>query len=295
MISLNTVRLAIEASKAEDKVAEFKKLLKNSKEILKKAVMWKYNIIANTKAKNAPTMFMNGAITRLKAEDTLKPLIDNGYIVASIGYIGMYEVIKLLTGESNYNHKELAMELLQEVADLVEELKEETGISLSLYSSPSEGLCDTFCRKDKAKYGDIKDITDKGWYMNSFHVDVREQVNVFEKFEFEKDFHKIASGGTISFAEISHVGVNVEAMYDIIRYIAENIMYAEVNTKSDICYECDFEGEIKLDDDLKWTCPVCGNQNEKRMYVVRRTCGYIGTNFWNEGKTKEIKQRVTHL
>ena len=173
--------------------------------------------------------------------------------------------------------------------------KQQTGIGFALYGTPAESLCYRFARIDKERFGTIDDVTDKGYYTNSYHVDVRENIDAFSKFVFESQFQKISSGGAISYVEIPNMRHNTEALEDVVRFIYDNIQYAEFNTKSDYCHVCGFDGEIIINDDLEWECPNCGNKDHNLMNVTRRTCGYLGENFWNVGKTKEIKSRVLHL
>ena len=173
--------------------------------------------------------------------------------------------------------------------------KKETGIGFGLYGTPAESLCYRFARIDKERFGTIKDVTDKGFYTNSYHVDVREKIDAFSKLKFESQFQKISNGGCISYVEIPNMSHNLEAMRELVKYIYENLQYAEFNTKSDYCQVCGYTGEIKINDNLEWECPECGNKDKNKMNVTRRTCGYLGENFWNEGKTKEIKARALHL
>ena len=173
--------------------------------------------------------------------------------------------------------------------------KKQTGIGFGLYGSPAESLCYRFAKIDLQKFGEIKDVTDKGYYTNSYHVDVREKIDAFSKFSFESQFQKISSGGSISYVEIPNMRHNLEALEEVVKFIYDNIQYAEFNTKSDYCHVCGYDGEIKINDDLEWECPQCGNKDHSKMNVTRRTCGYLGENFWNVGKTKEINARVMHL
>lgn len=190
---------------------------------------------------------------------------------------------------------EFALRLMKRLRSATDTWKEETGIAFGLYGTPAESLCYRFARIDKEKFGEIKDITDKGYYTNSYHVDVREKIDVFSKFTFESQFQKISSGGAISYVEIPNMRNNLEALEDIVKFIYDNIQYAEFNTKSDYCHVCGFDGEIIVNDKLEWECPQCHNKDHAKMNVTRRTCGYLGENFWNVGKTKEIKARVLHL
>ena len=173
--------------------------------------------------------------------------------------------------------------------------KKEDGLGYALYGTPAESLCYRFAKKDLERFGEIKNVTDKGYYTNSFHVDVREKISVFDKFKFEAQFQTLSKGGCISYAEIPNMSNNLEALETIVQYIYDNIQYAEFNTKSDYCHVCGYDGEIIINDHNEWECPQCHNKDQAKMNVTRRTCGYLGENFWNEGKTKEIKQRVLHI
>ena len=184
---------------------------------------------------------------------------------------------------------------MKHLREMTDKWKEETNIGFALYGTPAESLCYKFARVDKEKFGTIKDVTDKGYYTNSYHVDVREKIDAFEKLSFESEFQKISSGGAISYIEIPNMQNNIEALETAVKFIYDNIQYAEFNTKSDFCHVCGFDGEIIINKDNEWECPNCGNKDHSKMTVVRRTCGYLGENFWNAGKTKEIKQRVMHL
>ena len=175
------------------------------------------------------------------------------------------------------------------------EWKKETGLGFALYGTPAESLCYRFARLDLEQFGKIKDVTDKGYYTNSYHVDVRQKIDAFSKLKFESQFQSISSGGAISYIEIPNMSHNLEAMQEVVKFIYDNIQYAEFNTKSDYCHVCGYDGEIIINKDLEWECPCCHNKDKSKMNVTRRTCGYLGENFWNEGKTKEIKERVLHL
>ena len=190
---------------------------------------------------------------------------------------------------------EFALRVMNHMREATDRWKRETGIHFGLYGTPAESLCYRFARIDLERFGVIKDVTDKGYYTNSYHVDVREQVNAFEKFDFESTFQDISTGGAISYVEVPNMMQNLEAMETVVHYIYHHIQYAEFNTKSDFCLACGYEGEIRINDQLEWECPQCGNKDHSRMHVTRRTCGYLGENFWNQGKTREIKERVLHL
>jgi ribonucleoside-triphosphate reductase len=191
--------------------------------------------------------------------------------------------------------KEFALRVMNFLNNKTKEWKEKTGIGFALYGTPAESLCYRFARIDKEKFGIIKDITDKGYYTNSYHVDVREEINAFDKLKFENQFQPISSGGCISYVEVPNLTNNVEVVEQVVKFIYDNIQYAEFNTKSDYCHCCGYDGEIILNDKNEWECPQCHNKDHSKMNVTRRTCGYLGENFWNAGKTKEIKSRVLHL
>ena len=190
---------------------------------------------------------------------------------------------------------DFAYRVMKHLRDTTDRWKAETNIGFALYGTPAESLCYRFARIDKERFGTIEDITDKGYYTNSYHVDVREKINAFDKLKFESEFQDLSSGGAISYVEIPNMKNNISALEELVKFIYENIQYAEFNTKSDYCYECGYEGEIKINNQNEWECPQCGNKDRNKLTVVRRTCGYLGENFWNVGKTKEIKSRVLHL
>ena len=229
--------------------------------------------------------------------EKIDPFLKDGYSTISLGYIGLYEVTKLMKGESHTTPRgqEFAMQVMNRMRTACDRWKAETGIGFGLYGSPAESLCYRFARIDKERFGTIEDVTDKGYYTNSYHVDVRERIDAFSKFDFESRFQTISSGGAISYVEIPNMRHNLEALEEVVKYIYDNIQYAEFNTKSDYCHVCGFDGEIVINDDNEWECPNCGNKDHAKMNVTRRTCGYLGENFWNVGKTKEIKARVLHL
>ena len=245
----------------------------------------------------SPVHWQYGAIARLKKGEKIDPLLKDGYSTISLGYIGLYEVTKLMTGKSHTEPEgeEFALRVMNRLRKACDTWKEETGLGFGLYGTPAESLCYRFARIDQERFGTIEDVTDKGYYTNSYHVDVREKIDAFSKFRFESQFQTISSGGAISYVEIPNMRHNLEALEEIVRFIYDNIQYAEFNTKSDYCHVCDYDGEIMINDDNEWECPQCGNKDHSKMNVTRRTCGYLGENFWNVGKTKEIKARVLHL
>ena len=294
VVSINLPQVAIVAN---GDMEAFWNILDTRLDLCYEALMMRYKHLKGTKSDVAPILWQYGAIARLEKGETIDKLLEGGYATISLGYIGVYEMTKLMLGESNTTEKgkEFALAVIQHLKDKCEEWKKETGLGFGLYGTPSEGLCHRFCQIDKAQFGEIKDITDKGWYTNSCHVDVREDIDAFSKLSYEAPFHLISTGGCISYVEIPNMNHNIEAVEEVIKFIYDNIQYAEFNTKSDYCMECGYDGEIMIDEDGEWYCPNCKNRDKSKMNVVRRTCGYLGENYWNAGKTKEIKDRVLHL
>ena len=275
----------------------FFEILEKRLDLVKRVGLLRYEHLSKVTSDSSPIHFQHGAIARLKKHESIKPLLENGYATVTIGYIGIYEATKLTIGESHTSEKgkNFAMKIMKMLNDKKKEWSEEYGIAFAVYGTPAESLTHRFASIDKERFGDIKDITDKGFYTNSFHVDVREHISVFDKFDFESEFQKLSTGGCISYAEIPNMTNNIDAVLTMIQYIYDHIQYAEFNTKSDYCGNCGYDGEILLDDDNEWYCPNCGNHDRATLTVVRRTCGYLGENFWNEGRTKEIKARVLHI
>ena len=294
VVSINLPQIAIIAEGDEEK---FWKLLDERLELCKEALMCRHYALLGTHSDISPVHWQYGAIARLKKGEKIDKLLYGGYSTMSLGYIGIYEMTKLMTGVSHTEQKghDFAIKVMKHLREMTDKWKEETNIGFALYGTPAESLCYKFARVDKEKFGTIKDVTDKGYYTNSYHVDVREKIDAFEKLSFESEFQKISSGGAISYIEIPNMQNNIEALETAVKFIYDNIQYAEFNTKSDFCHICGFDGEIIINKDNEWECPNCGNKDHSKMTVVRRTCGYLGENFWNAGKTKEIKQRVMHL
>ncbi len=294
VVSINLPQVAIIADGDED---AFWKLLDERLELCKEALMCRHYALLGTKSDISPIHWQYGAIARLEKGEAIDKLLYGGYSTISLGYIGFYEMTKLMKGVSHTDPEghDFALRVMQHLKDTVLKWKAETNIGFALYGTPAESLCYKFARIDKERFGTIKDITDKGYYTNSYHVDVREKIDAFDKLAFESEFQRLSNGGAISYVEIPNMQKNVEALEEVVKFIYDNITYAEFNTKSDYCHECGFDGEIIINDDNEWECPNCGNKDHSRLTVVRRTCGYLGENFWNAGKTKEIKQRVMHL
>lgn len=294
VVSLNLPQIGILAKGDEE---AFWKLLDERLALCYEALMCRHKALEGTLSDVSPIHWQYGAIARLKKGEKIDPLLHDGYSTISLGYIGIYEMTKLMKGVSHTNPegREFALRVMEHMRNAVDSWKEETGLGFGLYGTPAESLCYRFARIDRERFGEIADVTDKGYYTNSYHVDVRESIDAFSKFTFESQFQKISSGGAISYVEVPNMAKNLEAMEEIVKFIYDNIQYAEFNTKSDYCRECGFDGEIIINDDMEWECPQCHNKDKDKMNVTRRTCGYLGENFWNAGKTKEIKSRVLHL
>ena len=294
VVSINLPQIGILAKGNEE---VFWKLMDERLQLCFEALMCRHNALKGTLSDVSPIHWQYGAIARLDKGEKIDPLLYGGYSTMSLGYIGLYEVTKLMKGVSHTDSvgEEFALRVMNHMKEATDRWRDETNIGFSLYGTPAESLCYRFARIDLEKFGEIKDITDKGYYTNSYHVDVREKIDAFSKFSFESQFQKISSGGSISYVEIPNMRHNLEALEEVVKFIYDNIQYAEFNTKSDYCHVCGYDGEIKINDDLEWECPQCGNKDHSKMNVTRRTCGYLGENFWNVGKTKEINARVMHL
>ena len=294
VVSINLPQIGIIANGDEEK---FWKLFDERLQICFDALMCRHNALLGTLSDASPIHWQYGAIARLEKGEPIDKLLNSYFSTISLGYIGIYEVTKLMKGVSHTDPvgEEFSVRVMNHMRETVNKWKEETGLGFALYGTPAESLCYRFARVDKERFGDIEDITDKGYYTNSYHVDVREKINAFEKLKFESKYQPISSGGAISYVEIPNMKNNLEALEEIVKFIYDNIQYAEFNTKSDYCHICGFDGEIVINDENEWECPQCGNKDHAKMNVTRRTCGYLGENFWNVGKTKEIKSRVLHI
>lgn len=294
VVSINLPQIGIVANGDMNK---FWELFDERLELCYEALMCRHNALKGVKSDISPIHWQYGAIARLKKGETIDKLLYGGYSTMSLGYIGLYELTKLMTGVSHTDPKgtEFALKVMNHMHDKCAEWKKKTNIGFALYGTPAESLCYRFARIDKNRFGSIPDITDKGYYTNSYHVDVREHIDAFDKFVFESQFQKISTGGCISYVEIPNMRHNLVALEFVVKFIYDNIQYAEFNTKSDYCHVCGYDGEIIVNDDNEWECPACHNKDRSKMNVTRRTCGYLGENFWNVGKTKEIKSRVLHL
>lgn len=294
VISLNLVQVALTANKDMDK---FWEILEERLELCKEALLVRHNLLLGTTSDVSPIHWQHGGIARLKRGEKIDSLLKDGYSTLSLGYVGVYEMTQAMLGVSHTTKEgeEFALKVMHHLKDTCEKWKKETGLGFGLYGTPGESLTSRFCRIDKQKFGEIKNVTDRMYYTNSYHVHVTEEIDAFSKLKFESQFHDISLGGCISYVEVPDMSKNLEAVEQIINYIYHNIQYAEINTKPDICYKCNYSGEIKLDENLEWYCPNCGNRDKNDMQVMRRTCGYIGSNMWGKGRTQEIGERVLHL
>ena len=295
VISLNLPQIGIIA---DGDMEMFWEILDQRLELCKEALLVRHNMLLGTLSDVSPIHWQHGAISRLKKGESIDKLLKNGYSTLSLGYVGIYEMVQAMLGVSHTTKEgeEFALKVMNHMTEACKKWKEETGLAFSLYGTPAENLIYRFCRIDRQKFGEIPNVTDRLYYTNSYHVHVCEEIDAFSKLKFESQFHDISLGGCISYIEVPDMSKNVEAIESIINYIYHNIQYAEINTKPDICYACGYTGEMKLNkDSLTWYCPSCGNDDESEMQVMRRTCGYIGTNFWNKGRTAEIGDRVLHL
>lgn len=294
VVSLNLPQIAIVSGGDEEKFFE---ILDKRLDLCRKACLLRYDILKNVTSDSSPIHWRHGAIARLNEHEPIRPLLENGYATVTLGYIGLYEATYLVrhTPHTDEHATDFALKVMRKMNEKLQAWKKEDGLGYALYGTPAESLCYRFAKKDLERFGEIKNVTDKGYYTNSFHVDVREHISVFDKFKFEAQFQVLSKGGCISYAEIPNMDHNLEALETIVDYIYDNIQYAEFNTKSDYCHVCGYDGEIIINDHNEWECPQCHNKDQAKMNVTRRTCGYLGENFWNEGKTKEIKQRVLHI
>jgi len=295
-----TINLPFVAMQSSGDINEFWKLFEEDLELCHRALQIRHKHLRGTISDVAPILWQHGALARLEKGETIDKLLYNGYSTISLGYAGLYEAVKYLTGHSHTDieGKELALQIMQKMNDKCKEWKAAENIDYSVYGTPIESTTYKFAKALKDKFGIVKDVSDHGYITNSYHVNVRENIDAFTKLSFEAEFQALSPGGAISYIEVPNMSNNIPAVISVIQYIHENIMYAELNTKSDYCQVCEYDGEIKIVNDngkLVWECPKCGNRDQNKMNVSRRTCGYIGTNFWNQGRTEEIRDRVLHL
>lgn len=294
VVTINLPQIGILAGGDEEKFFE---ILDKRLELCRRAGIMRYEHLKTVTSNSSPIHWQHGAIARLEPHESIEPLLKGGYSTVTLGYIGIYEASVLTKGVSHTETEgyTFAKRIMDTMNEKVKEWTTENGPRFALYGTPAESLTHRFNTIDRERFGIIENVTDKGYYTNSFHVDVREDISAFEKFAFESKFQDLSQGGCISYVEIPNMNHNLEALETLVKYIYNNIQYAEFNTKSDFCQECGYDGEIKVNEDNEWECPQCGNQDHATLNVVRRTCGYLGENFWNEGRTKEITQRVLHI
>lgn len=296
-MGLTTINLADAGLSAEGNLEQFWNILDERLELCFESLMLRYEKIKDVTSDVSPIHWQHGAIARLSKHTPIFPLLQYGYATITLGYIGVYECVKALIGVSHTTKdgEQLALKIMRHLKETVLRWKSETGLGFALYGTPSESLTDRFARLTRKRWGTIEGITDRNFLTNSYHVFVEEPIDAFTKLKFESQFHSISSGGAISYIEIPNMTKNIPAIIKLMQYMYENVQYAEFNTKLDYCQACGFDGEIICDDSLHWICPNCGNTDTDRMNIVRRTCGYLGENLWNEGRTEEIKNRCLHL
>ena len=296
-----TINLVDVACSAEGHIDRFWEILESRLELCHRALRCRHERLLGTVSDVAPILWQHGALARLKKGETIDKLLFNGYSTISLGYAGLCEMCVRMTGKTHTSPegKKLALEVMQKLNDKCKEWKEAENISYSVYGTPMESTTYKFAKCLQKRFGIIKGVTDKNYITNSYHIHVTEPVNAFDKLKFESEFQKLSPGGAISYVEVPNLQDNVEAVISVMKFIYDNILYAELNTKSDYCEICGYDGEIKIVTDengkLIWECPNCGNRDQNNLFVARRTCGYIGTQFWNQGRTQEIKERVLHL
>ena len=295
-----TINLPDVALSSGGDVEKFWEIFDERLELCHRALMERHNRLKGTLSDAAPILWQYGALARLKKGEPIDKLLYGGYSTISLGYAGLYECVKYMTGKSHTNKdaKEFALSVMQHMNDKCKEWKAMHNIDFSLYGTPLESTTYKFAKALQQRFGIIPGVTDKSYITNSYHVHVTEKIDAFTKLKFESEFQQLSPGGAISYVEVPNMQDNIPAVLSVMEYIYENIMYAELNTKSDYCQICGYDGEISIveaDGKLVWECPHCKNRDQSKMNVARRTCGYIGTQFWNQGRTQEIKERVLHL
>ena len=297
VVTLNLPDIALSSG---GNIEKFWKIFDERLELCFRALMCRHNRLKGTLSDAAPILWQYGACARLKKGEPIDKLLYGGYSSISLGYAGLYECVKFMTGKSHTDPSAtpFALSVMQRMNDACKQWTQETNIGFSIYGTPLESTTYKFAKCLQRRFGIIPGVTDKGYITNSYHVHVTEKIDAFEKLRFESQFQHLSTGGAISYVEVPNMQNNLDAVLSVIRFIYDNIMYAELNTKSDYCQECGFDGEIEIvekDGKYIWRCPKCGNTDQSRMNVARRTCGYIGSQFWNQGRTQEIKERVLHL
>ena len=293
-----TINLPDVALSADGDMDKFWKIFDERLELCHKALQIRHKRLSNATSDVAPILWQHGALARLEKGESIHELLHHGYSTISLGYAGLYECVKVMTGHSHTDNgegKEFGLKVMQHLNDATKKWKEEEDIDYSVYGTPIESTTYKFAKCLKERFGTIKGITDRGYITNSYHVPVFEEIDAFSKLKLESEFQRLSPGGAISYIETPNLQGNIDVVIQVIQFIYDNIMYAELNTKSDYCQKCGYTGEILIDDNLEWYCPNCGNRDHNTLNVARRTCGYIGTNFWNKGRTQEIKERVLHI
>ena len=295
VVTINLVDVALSSDKDMN---NFWDIFDERLELCHRALQIRHKRLSKVTSDVAPILWQYGALARLGKGESIHDLLHGGYSTLSLGYAGLYECVKYMTGKSHTDGgkgKEFGLEVMKHMVDKCSEWKAEENIDYSVYGTPIESTTYKFAKCLRDRFGVIKGITDRNYITNSYHVPVFEEIDAFSKLQLESEFQKLSPGGAISYVETANLTNNLEAVMEVIKYIYNNIMYAELNTKSDYCQACGYNGEILLDEKLEWYCPNCGNRDHDKLNVARRTCGYIGTNFWNKGRTQEIKERVVHL
>ena len=297
-MTINLVDAALSSGKDMDK---FWEILEERLELCHRALRCRHERLKGTSSNVAPILWQYGALARLKSGEKIDRLLYDGYSTISLGYAGLYEMCYYMTGKSHTDPeaKPFALAVMQKLNDKCAEWKKAENIDYSVYGTPLESTTYKFAKCLQRRFGEIEGVTDHNYITNSYHVNVRENIDAFKKLKFEAEFQALSPGGAISYIEVPDMQQNIPAVLTVVRYIYDNIMYAELNTKSDYCMCCGYNGEIAIIEDengkLVWECPNCGNKDQTKMSVARRTCGYIGTQFWNQGRTQEIRDRVMHL
>ncbi len=295
VVTINLVDVSLSSDKDMDL---FWDILDERLELCHRALQARHKRLSKVTSDVAPILWQHGALARLDKGESIHELLHHGYSTISLGYAGLYECVKFMTGHSHTDGgagKEFGLKVMQKLNDACKVWKDAEDIDYSVYGTPIESTTYKFAKCLRERFGTIKGITDRDYITNSYHVPVFEEIDAFTKLKLESEFQKLSPGGAISYIETPNLTNNLDAVMEVIKFIYDNIMYAELNTKSDYCQECGYEGEIMLDDNLEWYCPECGNRDHDKLNVARRTCGYIGTNFWNKGRTQEIKERVIHI
>ena len=293
-----TINLPDVALSSKGDMDEFWKIFDERLELCHRALQIRHKRLSNATSDVAPILWQHGALARLEKGESIHELLHHGYSTISLGYAGLYECVKYMTGHSHTDNgegKEFGLKVMQHLNDATAKWKKEEDIDYSVYGTPIESTTYKFAKCLKERFGTVKGITDRNYITNSYHVPVFEEIDAFTKLKLESEFQRLSPGGAISYIETPNLQGNLDVVIEVMQFIYDNIMYAELNTKSDYCQKCGYTGEILIDDDLEWYCPNCGNRDHNTLNVARRTCGYIGTNFWNKGRTEEIKERVLHI